>query len=152
MPKDDIFAIRDFRYNAFLFADVGTEFNASPLTILSLLARLGEDPWAQAACWATESRTVAIEALAASLNGRPSIALSMDIARPAASRLILLLPGKSCASATVGRSRLLPSDMQHWQWVILGVLCVYMILTSFVSPRPSPIAGTPSRTSTAASP
>ena len=47
--RPDAFALPHSDLNAFLFADVGTELNGSPLTILSILARLGEDPWAEAA-------------------------------------------------------------------------------------------------------
>ncbi len=52
MTSTDAFALKNSDLNTFLFADVGTELNGSALTILSVLARLGEDPWAEAARWA----------------------------------------------------------------------------------------------------
>ncbi|MDQ2804184.1 MAG: hypothetical protein M3Y41_16470 [Pseudomonadota bacterium] len=72
----DAFALKNSGLDAFLYADVGAELNGSPLTVLSVLARLGNDPWAQAAGWAALPT-------AAALGG------SRDIA----SRLVQLLPG-----------------------------------------------------------
>ena len=45
MAAADVFVFKNSGLNAFLFAEVGTELNGSPLTILSVLARLGQDPW-----------------------------------------------------------------------------------------------------------
>ena len=52
----NIFALKNSGLDAFLYADVGTEPNGSTLTILSMIARLGRDPWAEAANWATLPR------------------------------------------------------------------------------------------------
>ena len=38
MTTSDAFALKNSGLNAFLFAEVGTELNGSPLTILSVLA------------------------------------------------------------------------------------------------------------------
>lgn len=47
--RSDVFALKKSGLEAFLYADVGIEANGSMLTILSLLARLGKDPWTEAA-------------------------------------------------------------------------------------------------------
>jgi hypothetical protein len=86
-------------FNEFLFAPIGEEKNETVVTVLSALARLGVDPWQEAARLAQLSREVAKERLtsiiAALPNGRwmPS-----DIATIAA-RLIDLLPAKSASLA-----------------------------------------------------
>ena len=49
MSHPDAFALKNSGLNEFLFAEVGIELNGSPLTILSILARLGQDPWVEAA-------------------------------------------------------------------------------------------------------
>ena len=53
MSTSDVFALEKSGLNTFLFAEVGTETNGSVLTVLSVLARLGRDPWEQAARWAS---------------------------------------------------------------------------------------------------
>ncbi len=49
--------------NDFLFAEVGTENNGSRLTILSVLARLGHDPWEAATQWVGMPREVVLDQL-----------------------------------------------------------------------------------------
>ena len=44
MASTDAFTLKNSDLNAFLYADVGTEMNGSVLTMLSVLARLGQDP------------------------------------------------------------------------------------------------------------
>jgi hypothetical protein len=47
----DAFALKNSGLNGFLYADVGPELNGCALTVLSMIARLGQVPWAQAARW-----------------------------------------------------------------------------------------------------
>lgn len=138
MAKSAIFAMRDAGFNAFLFADVGIEANGSPLTVLSMLARLGEDPWERAARWASEPRAAATEALAASLTSTTAINLSPDHARTIASRLMLLLPGRSTASASDRHLPVPMSGVQPWAWMSLAFFWLYMMLMAFLSPVPHP--------------
>jgi hypothetical protein len=49
MPQSDAFALENSGPNQFLFAQVGKEVNGSPLIILSVMARLGQAPWIEAA-------------------------------------------------------------------------------------------------------
>ncbi|HEV7606380.1 MAG TPA: hypothetical protein VGO61_03545 [Steroidobacteraceae bacterium] len=58
-------------FNAFLYAPIGEDANGMPLTLLSALARLGVDPWDEAASLATLSQDSATQRLA-SLLGEPS--------------------------------------------------------------------------------
>lgn len=99
MAKTDVFVLRDSGLEAFLFAEIGTELNGSTLTILSALARLGEDPWAQAARWAKGSRAAAIDLLAADIGRMPLPPHALAEARGTAARLLQLLPSPGAAQA-----------------------------------------------------
>ncbi|WP_159013134.1 hypothetical protein [Acidisoma sp. S159] len=92
VERVDAFALKNSDFNAFLFAEVGTELNGSTLTILSILARLGKDPWAEAARWRKLSAAGAIDCLAQSIVRMPLCPQSIAGARDTATQLILLLP------------------------------------------------------------
>ena len=105
MARTDVFTMRDASCNAFLFSEVGTELNGSALTILSMLARLGQDPWAQAAAWAQLSKEAVIERLTTSIRRMPLTAGALSEAPATAARLSLLLlpqaaPATAMATAT----------------------------------------------------
>ena len=95
MEQPDAFALQNSGLNAFLFAEVGTEVNGSPLTILSLLARLGADPWAEAARLARLPKAALIDYLANSISLMPLCPQALSDARSTAARVILLLPSQT---------------------------------------------------------
>lgn len=97
MVTSDAFALKNSGLNAFLFAEVGQELNGSPLTILSVLARLGKDPWAEAGKWAGMPKAAIIERLTQSISQMPLGPQALMDARATASRLILLLPSQMAA-------------------------------------------------------
>ena len=93
-------------FEAFLYAEIGTEDNGMVLTVASAFARLGLDPWHQAAVLARLSDVAATASLAA-LIGR--LQSSVSAGAPAvqteaiASRLVPLLPRETAAaSAALG--------------------------------------------------
>jgi hypothetical protein len=92
MAYPDAFALKNSPFNAFLFSEVGLESNGSALTVLSTLARLGEDPWTQALSWARLPRPTIIDHLADRIRQMPLCPQALLDARSTASRLILLLP------------------------------------------------------------
>jgi hypothetical protein len=94
MPQSDAFAFKNSGLNDFLLAEVGTELNGSPLTILSILARLGQDPWAEAARWARLPKATTVDHLARSISQMPLCPQALLDARATATRLILLLPSQ----------------------------------------------------------
>ncbi len=109
MSQADAFALKNSGLNDFLFAEVGTEMNGSPLTILSVLARLGKDPWAEAARLARLPKSSIIDDLANSISKMPLCPQALMDARGTAARLILLLPSQVHsisvrASRPVGKS------------------------------------------------
>jgi hypothetical protein len=80
--------------NPFLFADVGKELNGSTLTMLSVLARLGEDPWLEAGRWAKLPKAAAVECLVTTIAGFPLAPETGSDPRAVATRLVLLLPAQ----------------------------------------------------------
>ena len=95
MARSGGFALPPSDLNEFLFADVDVQPNGMPLTVLSLLARLGADPWDEAERLATLSYESAVSELSVSIS-----VLSFD-SRPRsdslgiATRLIALLPARN---------------------------------------------------------
>jgi hypothetical protein len=71
MSHPDAFALKNSGLNEFHFAVVGTELNGSPLTILSILARLGQDPGAEAARLTKLPKAAMIDCLAQSITKMP---------------------------------------------------------------------------------
>jgi hypothetical protein len=92
--RPDVFALANTGLDVFLRAEVGTEPNGSPLTMLSLLARSGFDPWAEAARWARLPRAATIDRLAGLIVQMPLCPKSLFDARGTAARLADLLPGQ----------------------------------------------------------
>jgi hypothetical protein len=94
MTSSNAFALKESGLNDFLFAEVGTELNGSPLTILSVLARLGQDPWAEAARWTKLPKAKIIDSLANSIAQMPLAPQALAEARATAARLVVLLPSQ----------------------------------------------------------
>jgi len=124
MPTSDAFALKNSGLNPFLFAEVGTELNGSPLTILSVLARLGQDPWAEAAKWTKLPKAAMIDRLAQSISQMPLSPQAIGEARTTASRLVLLLPSQVTrpSETPVANKRVVP------KWVLVAICCVAVAL------------------------
>jgi hypothetical protein len=129
MATSDAFAFKNSGLNAFLFAEVGQELNGSPLTILSVLARLGKDPWAEAAKWVGMPKSATIDRLTQSISQMPLCPEALTDARATASRLILLLPSQTSAPrenerpATAGKA-----SVPRW---VLVAICLAAIGLGF---------------------
>ena len=83
MANSDAFALKKSGLNDFLFAEVGSERNGAQLTILSVLARLGKDPWAEAARLARLPKSSVIDDLANSISQMPLSSQALMDARVA---------------------------------------------------------------------
>jgi hypothetical protein len=136
MPRSDAFAFKKSGLNAFLFAEVGTEVNGSPLTILSVLARLGQDPWVEAARWAKLPKAAIIDCLAQSIGQMPLCPQALTDARLTATRLILLLPTQSPVSEQGFRPVGALSSMPRWIPVALvfGALALGVMYNTMMPP------------------
>ena len=79
-------------FDAFLFASVGEEVDGLPLSVLSALARLGLDPWDEAARLARLTRETAANQLAKMIGGLHDRRWSASEAWRIASGLVERLP------------------------------------------------------------
>ncbi len=141
MSQTDVFALQNSKLNEFLFAEIGVELNGSTLTTLSALARLGKDPWAEAARWAREPKADAIEWLTANIVEMPLCSQDIHDARSTAARLVSLLPMQSRSSVIDATSRTVPK----WGWMVLAYfwICLALNASMALSHKPDPAVPTP---------
>src|SRR5271155_2454052 len=84
-------------FDAFLFASIGEEVDGQPLSVLSALARLGLDPWDEAAHLAQLTREAAADQLAGMIAGLYERRWSTSEALRIAGGLIERLPSARAA-------------------------------------------------------
>lgn len=116
------------QFNDFLFAFVGEEKSGARLTVLSALARLGFDPWAEAARLSELTKEVAASALAATIAGLPEGNWKASDSRSIAGRLVDRLPKHVSPPATSPRGGGIRDQMPKWAaaqswlpWIAFGV-------------------------------
>ena len=78
-------------FDDFLFAPVGQDFDGTPLTLATGLARLGLDPWEEAAELAKLAQEPAMQRLASRLEAMPNRPSSAEDTVKVTMRLIALL-------------------------------------------------------------
>jgi hypothetical protein len=143
--NSDVFAFKNSGLDAFLYADVGAELNGSALTILSMIARLGRDPWAEAARWATLPRAGAIDGLAQSISQMPLVPSAMAETRATAARLVQLLPTMTPGLRQDRTANVNASSVQN----VLPLTFLYcamalgMALLGLLAPKPPQAVSTP---------
>ena len=109
MSGSDAFALRRSGLNEFLFAPVGTEASGMTLSLVSVFARGGDDPWREAGRLAGLSKPEAIASLARTIAGMPTSLWPLPAATTIATRLIALLPAGPSMTRT-GLSGPTPAD------------------------------------------
>jgi hypothetical protein len=143
-------------FDAFLYAPVGEDKAGIDLTVLSALARLGLDPWSEAARLAELPRAAAIQALTRSIallplgNWReadfPEIAARLVGRLPAAGTSLIAAPPNQ-ASAQIGLARLIARlklppmsqlELKPAFWLILAIMAIgwFYVLNTFESAPP----------------
>jgi hypothetical protein len=113
VASPDATALVQSNLNEFLFADVGTEARGMTLSVISVLARQGLDPWREAGRLADLPKADATNSLARTIAGMPQSLWNLPDATVIASRLIGTLPRrleKGQASPTTSKAWL-PSPM-----------------------------------------
>jgi hypothetical protein len=80
--------------NDFLFAAVGTEANGMSLSLVSVFARQGSDPWREAGQLADLPKAQATERLAQAIARMPGSEWNLPQATDIATRLVGLLPAR----------------------------------------------------------
>lgn len=117
-------------FNEFLFASVGEEKSGSDLTVLSALARLGLDPWNEAARLTALPKEAATSALTATIARLPEGAWKVSEARSIAVRLVNYLPhhdAQSRKSSPNGRIEQRRSDSPSQNWLIWLALAAVVL-------------------------
>jgi hypothetical protein len=87
-------------FDDFLFAPLGEDGNGLPLRIVSLLGRMGLDPWQEAATLAGLPTEAGVHRLASLLAVQPVRFLAQAELASVATRLIALLPRRTDATAS----------------------------------------------------
>ncbi len=120
-------------FDRFLYAHVGADGDGGVLTVISALARLGFDPWEQAAILARLPLDKAARALSALLAKLLAASGEPPDLMPLANQLVSLLPRESSrdmpASVLVAR---LPIGVIRSRWFgpLLFVVCVLLLLAA----------------------
>ncbi len=145
MSHPDAFALKNSGLNEFLFAEIGTELNGSPLTILSILARLGQDPWAEAARLTKLPKAAMIDCLAQSIAKMPLGQRALRDARVTAARLVLLLPGQTSTTQQSESVTTTAPTMPRWQLlaILWCALAFGMAVNAILVPHPTAAVTTP---------
>jgi len=92
------FSLLESEFNEFLFGTVGEERIGVPLSVLSAFARLGLDPWLEAARLSDLPRESAVAALSGTIARLPVGRWEASETRGIAARLIEALPPRGSAS------------------------------------------------------
>ena len=117
-------------YNAFLFAAVGEEKVGLPLTVLTALARLGVDPWQEAARLADLPREAAVRAFALTIAKLPAGDWKASDSEAIAARLVNWLPGRSASPIVPIASIRTRDQMKNTRpstWLIGGAVFVALL-------------------------
>ena len=140
MSSSDAFALQRSGLNNFLFAIVGTEPNGMDLSLVSVFARQGNDPWREAGRLAGLPKSEAIDSLARILAAMPTSLWPLPAATTIATRLIGLLPmpGSIASGAPA-----IPAQMQRFARigmllaaVAFGAAYAAGAFTTGIAPKP----------------
>ncbi len=147
----NVFAMNNSGLDTFLYADVGAGLNGSPLTILSMIARLDRDPWAEAAIWATLPRAGAIESLATSIAQMPLVPSALAETRVTAARLVQLLPAATKGAWQGGAAKAEAISVPGWSpvTILYFAMAFGMAMSALVMPKPPQAIATPPEQSVA---
>jgi len=118
-------------FDSFLFERIDKNSEGTPISVLSVLARLGVDPWEEAARLAQLPRLAAAKSLAsmiaAAMPGAPSACLD---AGAVSDRLISLLPSRPVVTVLPRlKSGVRPPGTSRFAvWILLAVILLVIKL------------------------
>ena len=133
MVMSDVTALQRSDLNEFLFADVGTEPSGMMLSVVSLFARQGNDPWREAGRLADLPRAAATDSLAHSIADMPLGRWNLPDAAAIAARLIGLLPARPARGIRIerrlafGAAVLMPSTRNAVMLACVALGIVYTV-------------------------
>ena len=122
MASSDVNTLQRSDLNPFLFADVGTEANGTTLSVLSVFARRGADPWTEAGRLAILPKEAAADSLAHMIAGMPKSLWALPDAFDIAVRLIGLLPARPAIAAGIRRTA------RQWPTREIALVCAAVAL------------------------
>jgi hypothetical protein len=129
-----IFSLQNSEYREFLYAAIGDEENGMVVTALSALARIGVDPWQEAARLADMPKDAASQRLTSIISGLPNGSWAKSDAGRIASGLIALLPAPRTALAPLRKTTLIKNPMSLRIAAIVFLLllnaAVFLVLKS----------------------
>jgi hypothetical protein len=116
-------------FDKFLFARIDKDSEETPLSVLSVLARLGVDPWEEAARLAQLPRLAAVSRLASMIATIPGASSAYFDAGSLSDRLISLLPSKPAVPALPRLEAAVRLRSKSWVpvWILLAALVLVMI-------------------------
>ncbi len=122
MSSNEMFALQTSRLNPFLFSEVGIEPSGQMLSVASLIARQGKDPWNEAARLAAMPAAAAIECLGRAIAMMPASPWPLPAATVIAGRLVAVLPAPGAGSTAFGPHRNVAGfTQQTWIAVVFAL-------------------------------
>jgi hypothetical protein len=128
------YSLAHSEFNEFLFAFVGEEKSGIQLTVLSALARLGFDPWAEAARLSGLSKEAATSALSIAIAKLPEGDWKASESQSIALRLVNCLPRRGSSSQTPardGRGEEQKPKLSVPSWLVWAVIAVALFILTF---------------------
>jgi hypothetical protein len=122
----DVTTLQRSDLNQFLFADIGTEANGMALSVLSVFARRGSDPWTEAGRLAGLPKAEATDSLARMIATMPNSLWALPDAVVIAVRLIGMLPARPAAGIRQVARRW-PANQ-----IALAAACIALIIAFIV--------------------
>jgi hypothetical protein len=107
IPKKRLNGYLGPEFDDFLFATIGIDQRGGPLSVISALARLDLDPWAEAAKLARLPGEAAAQKLASWLSCNPDLTSDSEDRHQNSRRLIDLLPKRGSVHAKARNDKLL---------------------------------------------
>lgn len=127
------------RFDSFLYAEVGDDQRGGPLSVISALARVGVDPWDEAARLARLPLDAATRALSALLARLPAGSGQPTDPVHVATRLVRLLPHTPTDLTPPVRAGVARSNAalvsRHWRKALLYVVMLALLIGSLLLGR-----------------
>jgi hypothetical protein len=133
-------------FDDFLFAPLGEDRNGLPLSIVSLLGRMGLDPWQEAASLTGLPIDAAVQRLASLLAALPVRSLTQADPAAMAARLIGLLPPRADPTALSSVPLVNVSAATLPRVVMTAILLVIYLILFFGSPFVTSLRDPPAHT------
>jgi hypothetical protein len=118
-------------FDTFLYASVGEDRNGNVVTVLSTLARLGVDPWSEAADLSDLTRDDARTRLGALLTRFNDVPALVREHGPITARLLDLLPKASSRQAVQGAVLSVPAIASRMGPILAILMLVFWLVQTF---------------------